>query len=258
MITLEGKTAVIFGVASETSIAWAIAQQFAEAGSKVYLGYQFKFRSRVMQLVKDKPWVAGWFPCDLSDNDEVKNFFDDLDTKVDVLVHAVAYADPSTFRKPIVMATAEEFSDALSISAFTLLRVIRFAMPKLNDGASVMTLSYLGAVRCVPNYRVMGVAKAALEASVREAASAVGGRGIRVNAISAGPIRTLAASAIAGFDAILDHVEQNAPLRTNVTQDDVAGSAVFLASDASRRVTGQTLYVDSGYSSIGVPLAGAL
>ena len=173
-------------------------------------------------------------------------------------MHAVAYADPSTFRKPIVMATAEEFSDALSISAFTLLRVIRFAMPKLNDGASVMTLSYLGAVRCVPNYRVMGVAKAALEASVREAASAVGGRGIRVNAISAGPIRTLAASAIAGFDAILDHVEQNAPLRTNVTQDDVAGSAVFLASDASRRVTGQTLYVDSGYSSIGVPLAGAL
>ena len=258
MMTLEGKTAVIFGVASETSIAWAIAQQFAEAGGKVFLGYQFKFRSRVMQLVKDKPWVAGWFPCDLSDVDEVKKFFDELDTKVDVLVHAVAYADPSTFRKPIVMATAEEFSDALNVSVFTLLRIIRFSMPKLNDGASIMTLSYLGAVRCVPNYRVMGVAKAALEASVREAASAVGARGIRVNAISAGPIRTLAASAIAGFDAILEHVEQNAPLRTNVTQDDVAGSALFLASDASRRVTGQTLYVDSGYSSIGVPLAGAL
>jgi len=258
MMSLEGKTAVIFGVASDTSIAWSIAEQFANAGAKVILGYQFKFRSRVMQLVKDKSWVSGWYPCDLSKEEEVKKFFDDLDTKVDVLVHAVAYADPSTFRKPIMMASAEEFGNAMNISAFTLLRIARFAMPKLNDGASIMTLSYLGAVRCVPNYRVMGIAKAALEACVRETAAAVGGRGIRVNAISAGPIRTLAASAIAGFDAILDHVEKNAPLRTNISQEDVAGVAVFLAGDASRRVTGQTIYVDSGYSSVAVPLAGEL
>jgi enoyl-[acyl-carrier protein] reductase I len=255
MISLKGKRVLVFGVASESSIAWSIAQTMAEAGAKIVLGYQFKFRSRVMQLVKDQDWIEAWLPCDLTKEEEVKEFFDQLPGRADVLVHAVAYADPSTFRKPIMMASDTEFGDALTISAYSLLRLVRFAMPKLNDNASIMTLSYLAAVRPVPNYRVMGVAKAALEAVVRESAFAVGPRGIRVNAISAGPIRTLAASAIAGFDGILDFVKANAPLRENVTQKDVAGTSVFLASDLSRRITGQTIYVDSGYSIVGIPPA---
>ena len=253
MIDLKGKTALVFGVASDTSIAWSIAQSFASAGARVVLGYQFKFRSRILQLVKDVPWVASAKPCDLTKEDEVRAFFDELPMPIDALVHAVAYADPATFRKPIVMTTDAEFAEALNVSAFSLLRLLRFALPKMNDGGSVTTLSYLGAVRTVPSYKVMGIAKAALEAVVREAAAAVGPRGIRVNAISAGPVKTLAAGAIPGFDGILDHVEKSAPLRVNITQEDVAGAALFLASDLSRRITAQTLYVDSGYSAVGVP-----
>ena len=256
MIDLTGKTAVIFGVASESSIAWAIAKQMAAAGARIVLGYQFKFKSRVMQLVRDVDWIDAWKPCDLTREDEVRAFFTELPGKAQILVHAVAYADPSTFRKPVVMASAEEFDSAINVSAFSLLRLVRYALPTLEDGASIMTLSYLGAVRVVPSYQVMGIAKAALEAVTREIAAAVGPRGIRANAISAGPIRTLAASAIPGFDHILDHVESAAPLRKNITQDDVAGAALFLASDLSRRVTAQTLYVDSGYSAMGVPPLG--
>ena len=256
MINLHGKTALIFGVASDTSIAWYIAQKLADAGAKIILGYQIKFRSRVMQLVKDKPWVAAWEPCDLTKEEEVQDFFAKMDGKADILVHAVAFADASTFRKPIVMTTDEEFSMALNISAFSLLRLTKCALPKLNDGASIMTLSYLGAVRCVPSYQLMGIAKAALESVTREIANMVGARGIRSNAISAGPIRTLAASAIPGFGHILDHVEGASPLRENITQEDVAGAALFLSSDLSQRITGQTLYVDSGYSAMGVPPLG--
>ncbi|HIA01744.1 MAG TPA: enoyl-ACP reductase [Myxococcales bacterium] len=253
MALLNGKTALIFGVASDTSIAWFIAEKMAAAGAKIILGYQFKFRSRVMQLVKDKPWVAGWYPCDLTKEEEVTGFFQNLDGKADILVHAVAYADASTFRKPTVMCTDKEFGDAMNISAFSLLRLTKCSLPHLNDGASIMTLSYLGAVRTVPSYQIMGIAKAALECVVREIANTVGARGIRCNAISAGPIRTLAAAAIPGFDHILDHVEAASPLRQNITQEDVAGAALFLGSDLSQRITAQTLYVDSGYSSIGVP-----
>ena len=255
MMSLEGKRALIFGVASESSLAWYIARALAEAGAQVVLGYQFKFKSRVMQLVKGVPWVEGFYPCDVTKEDEVKSFFADVPGKVDILVHAIAYADAATFRKPVMMCTEDEFAGALNISAFSLLRVVRYALPKLNDGASILTLSYLGAVRPVPSYQVMGIAKAALEAVTREIAVSVGPRGIRANAISAGPVKTLAASAIPGFDHILDHVAQSAPLRQNITQEDVAGAALWLASDASRRVTGQTLYVDSGYSIVGVPPA---
>ena len=253
MFDLKGRTALVFGVASDTSIAWYIAKALADAGANIVLGYQFKFRSRVMQLVKDAPWVTAYHPCDVTDEDQVKEFFGKLDTNADILVHAIAYADAATFRKPVVMASAGEFSQALDISAFSLMRLTRYAMPKLNDGASIMTLSYLGAVKVVPSYQIMGIAKAALEAVTREIAASVGPRGIRANAISAGPIKTLAASGIPGFAHILNHVEATAPLRENITQEDVAGCAVFLASDASRRMTGQTLYVDSGYSMMGVP-----
>ena len=253
---LDGKTALIFGVASETSIAWYIAKALAAEGAKVVLGYQFKFRSRVMQLTNGVSWISGIHPCDVMDEEQVRTFFTDLPGKADILVHAIAYADAATFRKPIMMATEQEFSEALGVSAFSLLRLTRYALPKLNDGASIMTLSYLGAVRCVPHYQVMGIAKAALESVTREIAAAVGPRGIRANAISAGPVKTLAASGIPGFDHILAEVERTAPLRENITQEDVAGTALFLASPMSRRLTGQTLYVDAGYSMMGIPPLG--
>ncbi len=253
MIDLKGKTVAIFGVASDTSIAWAVAQRLAAAGADIVLGYQFRFRSRIMQLAPQLPAIKAFHPCDVTKEEEVKEFFDTIDGGVDILVHSIAWADAATFRKPVIFATPEEFSGALEISAYSLLRLAHYALPKMSSGGSIMTLSYLGAVRVVPSYHIMGIAKAALEACVREASINMGSKKIRVNAISAGPIKTLAAGAIPGFDDMLAFVEQTAPLRENISQDDVADAALFLASDLSKRITGQTLYVDSGYNIVGVP-----
>ena len=251
MINLIGKHALIFGVASEESIAWAIAKQLSNAGATISLGYQQRFKSRVMQLVRkgDIP-VEYWERCDVTNPDEVRSFFEGYPGKVDILVHSIAYANPETFSQKISEVSQEHFSEALLTSAFSLLPLVHAARSKMPVGASVMTLSYLGGQRVVANYKLMGVAKAALEASVRELASDVGPDGIRVNAISAGPIKTLAASQIAGFDKMLAVYEQVAPLRTSITQGDVANLATFLASELSRNISGQTLFVDAGYSSL--------
>lgn len=263
MLNLSGRRALVFGVASEDSIAWAIAQRLAEQGVKVTLGYQKRFLSRLMQLVKDKPWIEAWHECDVTVEEDVKKFFATVKGKYDILVHAIAFAPATALSRPILFTSAEDFATALNVSAYSLVRLTHYSMSVLNKGSSILTLTYLGSERVVPGYRVMGTAKAALESLVRELSMVVGPAGHRINAISAGPIRTLAASGVPGFDNILDWMRLNTPLRRNVTQDDVAKAALFLLSDLASGVTGHILYVDAGYNISGAPaeleqLAGAL
>jgi enoyl-[acyl-carrier protein] reductase I len=253
MLNLNGKRALIFGVASEDSIAWAIAQRLAENGVKITLGYQKRFLSRLMQLVKDKPWIEAWHECDVTVEEDVKKFFATVQGKYDMMVHAIAFAPATALSRPIVFTSAEDFATALNVSAYSLVRLTHYSMAVLNKNSSIITLTYLGGERVVPGYRVMGTAKAALESLVRELAMAIGSAGHRVNAISAGPIKTLAASGVPGFDNILGWMQMNAPLKRNVTQDDVAKSALFLLSELASGVTGHVLYCDAGYNIVGAP-----
>lgn len=251
---LAGKRALVFGVASEDSIAWAIAQELSAHGAKVTLGYQKRFLSRLMGLVKGHDWIEAWHECDVTKEESVAAFFTEADGDFDMLVHCIAFAPAEALGQEITETKAADFATALEVSAYSLLRLVKHAEPRLTDGAGVLALTYLGADRVVPGYRVMGTAKAALQELVRELAAVVGPRrGVRVNAISAGPIRTLAASGVPGFDTILDWMRHTAPLRRNVTQQDVARAALFFLSDLGSGVTGQTLYVDAGYSAMGVP-----
>lgn len=249
MLNLQGKHAVIFGVASEESIAWAIAKKLHQAGCRISLGYQQRFKSRIMQLVKSNEIAVEYYErCDVTNPEELQQFFDKLAAPVDILVHSIAYTSPETFGKQIRDITQEEFTTALVASSYSLIPLVRAVTPKMTNGGSVITLTYLGGQRVVANYKLMGIAKAALDATVRELAADVGQHGIRVNAISAGPIRTLAASQIAGFDNMLKVYEGVAPLRRSIKQDDVGDMATFLGSDLSRNITGQVMFVDAGYS----------
>ena len=254
MQDLVGKRYIVYGVASDTSIAWAIAQELSQRGATVTLAYQKRFMSRVLQLVKDQKWIEQVEECDAASEESVKAFYGKLNGQYHGLVHAIAFAPAEALMKPITETTQEDFATAMTVSAYSLVRVVRLGLPKLAPGSSVVTLTYLGAERVVPGYRVMGTAKAALESLVRELAASVGpAYGHRVNAISAGPIKTLAASGVPGFDQILDWMANNTPLRRNVTQQDVARSARFLLSSDASGITGQVIYVDAGYVSVGAP-----
>lgn len=256
MPDLKGKTALIFGVASDTSIAWAIAQELAAQGATIILAYQFRYHSRLKDLAPKLPNLLFFERCDVAKEEEMKAFFGKIDRPIDVVVHSIAYAPATTFEKPLTEVAAEDFGTALTVSSYSLARVCQYAAPKMSKGGSVITLTYLGGQRVCANYKVMGVAKAALEAYVRELAFELGPKNIRVNAISAGPIKTLAASGIKDFDYILDYHKSVAPLRENITTADVAQAAAFLASDRAKMITGQTLFVDAGYSIVGVPQLG--
>ena len=253
MIDLRGKRALVFGVASEDSIAWAAAQKLAAAGARVTLGYQKRFLSRLMMMVKEKPWIEGWHECDVTKEEDVRKFFATVQGKFDMMVHAIAFAPATALQKPLIFTNEADFAQALNVSSYSLVRLTHFAMPVLNHGSSILTLTYLGGERIVPGYRVMGTAKAALENLVRELAADIGPAGHRINAISAGPIRTLAASGVPGFDLILDYMAHAAPLRRNVNQEDVANAAVFLLSPLAGGITASTIYVDAGYHAVGVP-----
>jgi enoyl-[acyl-carrier protein] reductase I len=258
MLELEGKTALIFGVASEDSIAWAICERLADAGCDLILGFQKRFMSRVYQLQAKLPAIKAFYPIDVVTDELTSEFFDEWQkaapgAKADIVVHAIGFAPQSCFDRHILFVEEEPLNVAMTISAHSLQRLMRHSLPHLNPNSSTITLTYAASTRYVPNYGIMSIAKAALEAWVRELANRVGEDGHRVNAISSGPIKTLAAGGIPGFDAILDHVERNSPLRRNVKQDDVAGCAVWLASPLSSGVTGQIIHVDCGYSSIMVP-----
>jgi len=253
MQDLQGKRYLVFGVASDTSIAWAIAQDLADRGALVTLGYQKRFLSRLMALVKGQKWIEQYEECDVASEDSVAAFFAKTTGHYDGLVHAIGFAPAEALMNPITETKQEDFELAMTVSAYSLVRLVRHARPKLAPAAGIVTLTYLGAERVVPGYRIMGAAKAALESLTRELAMSIGPLGFRVNAISAGPIKTLAASGVPGFDNILDWMANNTPLRRNVSQADVAHAARFLLSSESSGITGQTIYVDCGYSITGAP-----
>ena len=258
MLELEGKTALVFGVASEDSIAWAICNRLAQAGCKLILGYQKRFMSRVFQLKDKLEAIEAFYPIDVATEEATAEFFHDWQeaapgSKADIIIHAIGFAPKECFDRHMLFVEEGPLNLAMTISAHSLQRVMRHALPHLAPNSSTITFTYAASTRYVPNYGIMSIAKAALEAWVRELAMRVGEDGHRVNAISSGPIRTLAASGIPGFDDILNHVERNSPLRRNVNQDDVAGCAVWLSSPLGSGVTGQVIHVDAGYSSTMVP-----
>ena len=258
MIDLKGKVAVIFGLANKRSIAYGIAQKFAEAGATLVLSYQSeRLRKESEQLIEDlgQTGTARAFQCDVASDEEIDNLFAQIkDTfgTIHAVVHAVAFAPPAAIHNDFLLTTRDDFRIAHDISAYSLIAVARGAAPLMESGGSILTLTYYGADKVFPNYNVMGVAKAALEATVRYLAASLGPRGIRVNAISAGPIKTLAARGIGDFSRILDAVIDRAPLKRNVNQSEVGGAALFLASDLASGITGEITFVDCGYNITGL------
>jgi enoyl-[acyl-carrier protein] reductase I len=257
---LEGKKALIFGVANDHSIAWGIARALHAEGALVgFSSVEALVEKRVRPLAAS---IGSTFvePCDVQSDEQIRAVFDRWGAEqggLDILVHALAFARREDLDGRFTDTSRDGFALALDVSAYSLVALVREARPLLRPGASVMTLTYYGAEKVVANYNVMGVAKAALEASVRYLAADLGPDGVRVNAISAGPVRTLAASGIAGFRKLYGSFSQIAPLRSAITPEDVGGAAVYLASDLSRAVTGEIHYVDGGFNAMGVPSADA-
>jgi len=256
MSLLDGKRALIVGVASNRSIAWGIAQAMHREGAELAFTYQNeKLRSRVEKFAADADSEI-IVPCDVSSDDEILAVFEHLDDywdHLDILIHSVAYAPREQLEGEYLEAvTREGFLMAHEISSYSFTALADAARPMMQGRQGAMlTLSYIGAVRVMPNYNIMGVAKASLEANMRYMASSLGPEGIRVNAISAGPIRTLAASGIKGLRKFMSHVEEVSPLRRNVTIDEVGNAAAFLCSDYASAITGETTYVDCGYNLVG-------
>lgn len=250
---MTGKRGIIFGVANDMSIAWGIAQQLKEQGATLaftYLNEALEKRVRPLAESLDAELIL---PCNVSDDKEIEAVFKEVESQwgeLDFVVHAVAYADREDLKRPFSQTSREGFAMALDISAYSFVAVTRYAEPLMKAGGSIVTLTYLGSQRVVPNYNVMGVAKAALESSTRYLAAELGPKGIRVNAISAGPIRTLAASGIANFRAKIKLMDDHAPLRRTVTQNEVGNSAVYLLSDLGSGVTGEVHLVDAGFSTV--------
>ncbi|NOT62368.1 MAG: enoyl-ACP reductase [Acidobacteria bacterium] len=254
MMLLAGKTGLILGVANKHSIAWAIAESAAREGAKLFFNYQTeRLKDNVEKLATELPG-AKCFVCDVSQDAEIDAMMQSLAAetdKLDFLVHSVAYAPREALTGEFVNTTRADFATALDVSAYSLVATTRAALPLMKEGGSVITLSYLGAERVVPHYNVMGVAKAALECSVRYLANDLGPQGIRVNAISAGPIRTLAARGVSGITKMVEHHREIAPLRRATEQAEVGDTGLFLISDLGRGITGEVIYVDGGYHILG-------
>jgi len=253
---LEGKTGIVFGVANKRSLAWAIARRAAEEGARIALTYQgerLEENARELaQSLKD-PLVL---PCDVTRDEDiaavfaaVKSEFDSLD----FVVHGIAYALREELEGEYLVTSREGYRIAQDVSVYSLTAIAREAAPLMEGrGGSILTLTYLGGERVIPGYNVMGIAKAALDMSMRYLAVNLGARGIRINAISAGPVKTLASAGIGGFSKILEHMRNHAPLRRNIDQSEVADAAMFLLSNMSRGVTGELLHVDCGYNIMGM------
>jgi enoyl-[acyl-carrier protein] reductase I len=253
---LEDRAGVVFGVANKRSIAWAIARRAADEGARVAITYQgerLEENARDLAATLDNALVL---PCDVSNDEEIKGVFAQLAEQfghLDFMVHAVAFALREELEGEFVNTSREGYRIAQEISSYSLTAMARYAAPLLEQRkGNILTLTYLGGERVIPNYNVMGVAKAALDMSVRYLASDLGPRGIRVNGLSAGPLKTLASAGIRGFSRILDHMREHAPLRRNVDQTEVADAALFLLSDLARGVTGEILHVDCGYHIMGM------
>lgn len=255
MALLEGKKALVLGVANEKSIAWAIARLFHEQGADLILTYAGEaIEKRVRPLAESIGATVA--PCNVTSDDEINNLMQLIDQRwggIDILIHSVAFADKEELKGSILSTTRSGFATALDISAYSLIALMKAAQPLMaGRNSSALAMSYYGAEKVFPNYNVMGVAKAALEASVRYLAAGMGPDKVRVNAISAGPIKTLAAAGVNGFNQILTTVEERAPLHRNVTQEEVAKSALYLCSDLASGVTGEIHYVDAGYNITGI------
>lgn len=252
---MKGKRGLIMGVANDRSIAWGITQALAAQGAEIAFTYQGEALEKRVRPLAESVGSSFLMPCDVTDMASVDATFNEIEQKwgsIDFIVHAVAYSDKNELRGKYVDTTQENFINTMNISCYSFTSVARRAYPLMKNGGSMVTLSYLGAERVMPHYNVMGVAKAALEASVMYLAADLGELNIRVNAISAGPLKTLAASGIGDFRYIFKWNEYNAPLRRNTTLDDVGGSALYLLSDLGKGTTGEVLHVDSGYHIVGM------
>ncbi len=258
MLDLTGKNALVTGIANNRSIAWGIAQQLHAAGANLGITYlpddKGKMEKKVASLVE--PLNPSLFlPCNVQDEAQTAATFDAIKDKwgqLDILIHCLAFANRDDLMGNFSDVSRQGFQTALDISAYSLVSLARAAKPLMTAGGSIVTLTYLGGVRVIPNYNTMGIAKAALEMNVRYLAAEMGSQQVRVNGISAGPIRTLASSAVGGILDMIHHVEDVAPLRRTVTQQEVGNAAAFLCSDLSSGITGQILYVDSGYAIMGM------
>jgi enoyl-[acyl-carrier protein] reductase I len=256
---LEGKNALVFGVANDHSIAWGIAQALHAEGATVgFSSIESLIEKRVRPLAES---IGSTFvePCDVQSDADIERVFarwGETSDRLDILVHALAFAKREDLARGFIDTSRDGFALAMDVSAYSLVALARGARPYLHVGSSLLTLTYYGSEKVVANYNVMGVAKAALEASVRYLAADLGPDGIRVNAISAGPIRTLAAAGIAGFKRMYGAFDEVAPLRSNISIEDVGRTAVYLASDLSSAVTGEVIYVDGGFNIVGVPVGG--
>lgn len=250
---MDGKRGIIFGVANDMSIAWGIAQQLHAAGATLaftYLNESLEKRVRPLAESLQSPLVL---PCDVASDAQIEQTFATVEKawgKIDFVVHSIAFANREDLKQPFTQTSREGFMLALDISAYSLVAMTRYAVPLMKEGGSILAMSYLGAERAIPGYNVMGVAKAALEASVRYLASELGEKNIRVNAISAGPIRTLAASAVGDFKSKIKLMDDYAPLRRTVTQEEVGKSALYFLSDLASGVTGEIHYVDGGFNIV--------
>src|SRR6202789_3488652 len=253
MIDLKGKVAVVFGLANKRSIAWGIAQKLSEADATLAICYQNeRLQREAEELAADLPGTKT-FRCDVSIDADIDGVYEQLKSaygKLDILVHSIGFAP--NIKNDVLHTAREDFRVAHDISAYSLIALARAAEPLMTEGGSILTLTYYGSTKVFPNYNIMGVAKAALEAAVRYLAASLGSKNIRVNAISAGPIKTLAARGIGDFTKILEAVEQRAPLHRNVDQLEVGNTAVFLASDLASGITGEVTYVDAGFNITGI------
>ncbi len=252
---MAGKRGLIMGVANDRSIAWGIAKAVASQGAELAFTYQGEALEKRVRPLADSLDSKLVMPCDVTDESSVDAVFDTLEKEwgqIDFVVHAIAFSDKNELNGLYLDTTRENFQRTMDISVYSFTAVAQRATKLMSDGGSLLTLSYYGAERVMPHYNVMGVAKAALEASVRYLAADLGSDGIRVNAISAGPIKTLAASGVGDFRYILKWNELNAPLKRNVTIDEVGNSALFLLSDLGSGVTGEIMHVDSGFHTVGM------
>jgi enoyl-[acyl-carrier protein] reductase I len=257
LLDLSGKTALVTGIANNRSIAWGIAQQLHAAGAKLAITYlpddRDRNKGKVAELVEPLS-PALFLPCDVQNDAQVDEMFAAVGQsfeKLDILIHCLAFANKDDLSGEFTAISRDGFRLALDVSAYSLIQLCRGAKPLMKEGGSVITLTYIGGVKVVPNYNVMGIAKSALEMNVRYLASDLGPANIRVNGISAGPIRTLASAAIGDIHKMLRHVEEVSPLRRLVSQTEVGNVAAFLASDLSSAITGQILYADCGYEVMG-------
>lgn len=252
---LENKVGMIFGVANQRSIAWACAEACAENGATLAFTYQGERLQRKVEKLTEDMEDTLLLPCDVTDQNEVDAAFEavgDKYGKLDFLIHSIAFAPREALEGEFLTTTREAFRTALEVSAFSLTQLALAATPLMTDGGSIVTMSYYGAEKVVQHYNVMGVAKSALESSTRYLAEDLGKQNIRVNAISAGPINTLSARGVKNMGAMLSHIAEKAPLRRNVEAREVGNTALFLVSDLSSAITGETIYVDCGYNIIGV------